>query len=90
MLGYTLADTLHTDVVASALRLAVTFREAHTGPAARVAFHANRDCQCTSTSPPTWQPSRTCGSLSPDRRVLNPGDHRRQRLDRRGLPPSTP
>lgn len=46
VIGYAFADTLHTDLVESALRRAVTFREGHT---AGVIFHADRGCQYTST-----------------------------------------
>lgn len=46
VIGYAFADCLHTDVAESALRRAVTFREADT---AGVVFHADRGCQYTST-----------------------------------------
>lgn len=46
VVGYAFSDSLHTDVVETALRRAVTFRDAEvTG----VIFHADRGCQCTST-----------------------------------------
>lgn len=48
VLGYAFADNLHTDVVESALRRAVTFRGAHAGDTAGVVFHADRGCQYTS------------------------------------------
>lgn len=49
VLGYAFAQSLHTDLVETALRRAVTFREAHTGPTTGVIFHADRGCQYTST-----------------------------------------
>jgi putative transposase len=49
VLGYAFADTLHTEVVQSALRRAVTFRDPAAGPTAGVIFHADRGCQYTST-----------------------------------------
>jgi putative transposase len=49
VLGYAFADTLHTDVVETALRRAVTFRDPGTGPTEQVIFHADRGCQYTST-----------------------------------------
>ncbi len=49
VLGYAFADTLHTDLVETALRRAVTFRHPDTGPTAGVIFHADRGCQYTST-----------------------------------------
>ena len=49
LLGYGLADSLHTDLVEAALRRAVTFRGAHAGGTAGVVFHADRGCQYTST-----------------------------------------
>jgi transposase InsO family protein len=45
VLGYAFADTLHTDVVETALRRAVTFRAPDTSG---VIFHADRGCQYTS------------------------------------------
>lgn len=42
VLGYAFADNLHTDLVESALRRAVTFRD---GDTSRVIFHADRGCQ---------------------------------------------
>jgi len=49
VLGYAFADNLHTDIVESALRRAVTFRDAATGPTTGTIFHADRGCQYTST-----------------------------------------
>lgn len=46
VIGYAFADSLHTDVVESALRRAVTFRDGDTDG---VIFHADRGCQYTST-----------------------------------------
>lgn len=46
VIGYAFSDSLHTDVVETALRRAVTFRE---GQTAGVIFHADRGCQYTST-----------------------------------------
>ena len=46
VVGYAFADSLHTDVVETALRRAVTFRDADTSG---VIFHADRGCQYTST-----------------------------------------
>lgn len=48
VIGYAFSDTLHTDVVETALRNAVTFRNPATGPTQRVIFHADRGCQYTS------------------------------------------
>jgi len=45
VLGYAFADSLHTDVVESALRRAVTFRDGESGDTAKVIFHADRGCQ---------------------------------------------
>lgn len=45
VIGYDFADTLHTDVVETALRRAVTFRGTDTRG---VIFHADRGCQYTS------------------------------------------
>ena len=45
VLGYAFSDSLHTDLVESALRRAVTFRD---GDTAGVIFHADRGCQYTS------------------------------------------
>jgi hypothetical protein len=42
VLGYAFADSLHADVVETALRRAVTFRGADTSG---VIFHADRGCQ---------------------------------------------
>ena len=42
VLGYAFSDSLHTDLVESALRRAVTFRD---GDTAGVIFHADRGCQ---------------------------------------------
>lgn len=49
VLGYAFAESLHTDIVESALRRAVTFRDPGTGPTAGVIFHADRGCQYTSS-----------------------------------------
>ncbi len=49
VLGYAFADNLHTDLVESALRRAVTFRDPATGDTDKVIFHADRGCQYTST-----------------------------------------
>lgn len=49
VIGYAFADHLHTDLVETALRRAVTFREPATGTTAGVIFHADRGCQYTST-----------------------------------------
>nr|WP_097186262.1 IS3 family transposase [Ornithinimicrobium cerasi] len=46
VIGYAFADSLHTDVVESALRRAVTFRE---GDTTGTIFHADRGAQYTST-----------------------------------------
>lgn len=48
VLGYGFSDSLHTDVVETALRRAVAFRDPATGPTAGVIFHADRGCQYTS------------------------------------------
>jgi len=48
VLGYAFSDSLHTDVVETALRRAVAFRDPTTGPLAGVIFHADRGCQYTS------------------------------------------
>lgn len=48
VIGYAFADNLHTDVVETALRRAVTFRTVETGATAGVIFHADRGCQYTS------------------------------------------
>lgn len=45
VLGYAFSDSLHTDLVETALRRAVTFRE---GDTSGVIFHADRGCQYTS------------------------------------------
>lgn len=49
VLGYAFADTLHTDLVETALRRAVTFRDPGTGSTGGVIFHADRGCQYTSS-----------------------------------------
>ncbi|NHN57461.1 IS3 family transposase [Calidifontibacter sp. DB0510] len=49
VLGYAFADNLHTDLVETALRRAVTFRDPATGSTAGVIFHADRGCQYVST-----------------------------------------
>lgn len=48
VLGYAFADSLHTDVVESALRRAVMFRDPATGSTSKTVFHADRGCQYTS------------------------------------------
>ncbi len=48
VLGYAFSDSLHTDVVETALRRAVAFRDPATGPTSGVIFHADRGCQYTS------------------------------------------
>ncbi len=48
VLGYAFADSLHTDVVESALRRAVALRAPATAPTSGVIFHAHRGCQYTS------------------------------------------
>nr|WP_157073296.1 IS3 family transposase [Kribbia dieselivorans] len=45
VIGYAFADNLHTDIVETALRRAVTFRD---GDTTGVIFHADRGCQYTS------------------------------------------
>ena len=47
VIGYAFADNLHTDLVESALRRAVTFRDRATGGTDKVIFHADRGCQYT-------------------------------------------
>ena len=48
VIGYGFADSLHTDVVETALRRAVSFRDPATGPTTGVVFHADRGAQYTS------------------------------------------
>lgn len=48
VVGYAFADTLHTDLVETALRRAVAFRDPETGSTAGVICHADRGCQYTS------------------------------------------
>ncbi len=48
VIGYAFADRLHTDLVETALRRAVTFRDPDTGSRSGVIFHADRGCQYTS------------------------------------------
>ncbi|WP_249362011.1 IS3 family transposase [Gordonia araii] len=48
VIGYAFSETLHTDVVETALRNAHTFRDPATGPVDGVIFHADRGCQYTS------------------------------------------
>jgi len=48
VLGYAFSDSLHTDVVETALRRAVMFRDAAAGSTAGVILHADRGCQYTS------------------------------------------
>jgi len=47
VLGYAFSASLHTDVVETALRRAVTLRDPDTGPTSGVIFHADRGCQYT-------------------------------------------
>ena len=49
VLGYAFSQSLHTDVVETALRRAVSFRDPATGSTEGVIFHADRGCQYTST-----------------------------------------
>jgi putative transposase len=49
VIGYAFSDNLHTDLVESALRRAVTFRDPASGGTDKVIFHADRGCQYTST-----------------------------------------
>ena len=46
VIGYAFSDSLHTDLVETALRRAVLFRD---GESTGVIFHADRGCQYTST-----------------------------------------
>lgn len=48
VIGYAFSDSLHTDLVETALRNAHTFRDRATGATAGVIFHADRGCQYTS------------------------------------------
>lgn len=48
VIGYAFADTLHTDLVETALRRAVSFRHPAAGTTAGVIFHADRGTQYTS------------------------------------------
>lgn len=48
VLGYAFSQSLHTDVVESALRRAVMFRDPAAGSTAGAVFHADRGCQYTS------------------------------------------
>jgi putative transposase len=48
VLGYAFSESLHTDVVETALRRAVTFRGTHAGSTHGVIFHADRGCEDTS------------------------------------------
>ncbi len=48
VIGYAFADTLHTDLVETALRRAVSFRDPATPATAGVIFHADRGAQYTS------------------------------------------
>nr|WP_156188232.1 IS3 family transposase [Arsenicicoccus sp. oral taxon 190] len=48
VIGYAFSGSLHTDVVETALRRAVTFRDPAAGPTGAVVFHADRGCQYTS------------------------------------------
>jgi transposase InsO family protein len=47
VLGYAFSASLHTDVVETALRRAVTLRDPDTGPTSGVIFHADRGCLMT-------------------------------------------
>ncbi|WP_265444163.1 DDE-type integrase/transposase/recombinase [Flexivirga meconopsidis] len=61
VIGYAFADNLHTDLVETALRRAVTFRDPASGSTAKVIFHADR---VVSTRPLSWLTSPTrsmCG-----------------------------
>jgi putative transposase len=49
VVGDAFAESLHTDVVETAVRRAVTFRGVHAGDTAGVIFHADRGCRYTST-----------------------------------------
>lgn len=49
VIGYAFSDRLHTDVVETALRRAVSFRNPDIGDTTGVIFHADRGCQYTST-----------------------------------------
>ncbi len=49
VIGYAFADTLHTDLVETALRRAVSSRDPATGTTCGVISHADRGCQYTST-----------------------------------------
>ena len=48
VIGYAFSDSLHTDLVETALRRAAALRDPATGPTAGVVFHADRGCQYTS------------------------------------------
>lgn len=48
VIGYGFSDSLHTDLVETALRNAHTFRDRAAGPIDGVIFHADRGCQYTS------------------------------------------
>ena len=48
VVGYAFSDTLHTELVETALRRAVAFRDPATGDTTGVILHADRGCQYTS------------------------------------------
>lgn len=48
VIGYAFSDSLDTDVVETAFRNAISFRESETGSTTNVIFHADRGCQYTS------------------------------------------
>ena len=48
MLGHAFSDSLHPDIVETALRRAVAFRGPAAGSVAGVIFHADQGCQYTS------------------------------------------
>lgn len=48
VIGYACADSLHTDLVETAVRNAMSFRDPVTGSTDGVIFHADRGCQYTS------------------------------------------
>ncbi|AVL99949.1 hypothetical protein C6V83_06355 [Gordonia iterans] len=49
VIGYAFSESLHTDLVETALRNAHTFRDPATGCTENVIFHADRGCQYTSS-----------------------------------------
>ena len=48
VIGYAFSDSLHTDLVETAVRNAMSFRDPVTGSTDGVIFHADRGCQYTS------------------------------------------